>query len=295
MKSKAQNSETYQKLVTLCFDEMYTSHKIEIDQKNEQVVRPHRTCQVGMVRRLFEHYKQLVYYDFDKELSVDMINQLISDLYDNGFIVVALTCDFGSTNQGVFTKLNVGARSNRKCYFPHLKNSNYKVFAFADIPHLLKLLRNHFIDSGFEINGRYITKDCIEDIIKLNKDANSDVSAFYNITNELVTVKSAERQKVSKAAKLMSNTVSRSINFLNDQGLLKSDNCEETSEFIKLVDSWFDFFNSKCGVTYKIAKEPCGKKLEKQNEFLTQIENTISNLKVINPDNQCCHFKKEYY
>ncbi|KAI8114822.1 Transposable element P transposase [Lucilia cuprina] len=33
-----------------------------------------------------------------------------------------------------------------------------KVFVFNDVPHLIKLLRNHFIDSGFIINNKEVKK-----------------------------------------------------------------------------------------------------------------------------------------
>jgi hypothetical protein len=43
---------------------------------------------------------------------------------------------------------------------------------FADVLHLLKLIRNHFIDQGFTIDGNYINKAGIEELIAASSDNN---------------------------------------------------------------------------------------------------------------------------
>jgi hypothetical protein len=43
---------------------------------------------------------------------------------------------------------------------------------FADVPHLLKLIRNHFINQGFTIDGKYINKAGIEELIAASSDNN---------------------------------------------------------------------------------------------------------------------------
>ena len=50
MKRKADSLSAQEKVIVLCFDEIYTSHKIEIDRKLEQAVGPHKTCQFGIAR-----------------------------------------------------------------------------------------------------------------------------------------------------------------------------------------------------------------------------------------------------
>lgn len=53
MKRKANSLLDFEKIVVVCFDEIYISQKVEIDRKAEQVVGPHKTCQIGIVRGLF--------------------------------------------------------------------------------------------------------------------------------------------------------------------------------------------------------------------------------------------------
>ena len=56
----------------------------------------------------------------------------------------------GTSSAKLWSKLNVGYDKN--CWFERSGKENLKVFAFVDVPHLLKLLRNHLIDAGFWIN-----------------------------------------------------------------------------------------------------------------------------------------------
>ena len=66
---KGDTLQLHEKLVVLCFDEVFLSKKIEIDKKSEQVIGSHKKAQVGMVRGLFSNYKQPIYYKFDQSLT----------------------------------------------------------------------------------------------------------------------------------------------------------------------------------------------------------------------------------
>jgi len=83
----------------------------------------------------------------------------------------------------VLNQLNVGVKEDQSCYFVHPKDNNYNVYVFPDGLHLLKLLRNHFVDSGFESNGKIITKKVIEDIILLSVD--NEGTPFFKIISKL--------------------------------------------------------------------------------------------------------------
>ena len=56
------------------------------------------------------------------------------------------------------------------------------MFTFADAPHLLKLIRNHFIDTGLLFNNGLITSRILEELLKYTSD--SDVSITFKLTNE---------------------------------------------------------------------------------------------------------------
>jgi hypothetical protein len=152
MIAKRKNMPNIQRLVVLTFDEIYINDKVAIDRKVEKVVGPHKTCQCVMVRSLFASWKQPVYYQYDKAMDACTLNNIISKLHDAGYIVVAVANDMGPDNQKLWLELGIGMH-RKKCYFPNPACDSLKVFVFADVPHLLKLLRNYFLDQGFFLKG----------------------------------------------------------------------------------------------------------------------------------------------
>lgn len=61
------------------------------------------------------------------------------------------------------------------------------MFAFDDAPHLLKLIRNHFLDSGLLWNKELLTSRTIADLLK--HTSNSDMSITFKLTEEHLSVK----------------------------------------------------------------------------------------------------------
>ncbi|KAJ8910639.1 hypothetical protein NQ315_012507 [Exocentrus adspersus] len=56
----------------------------------------------SILRGLFARWKQVVYYDYDMPITVEMLHDIIGHAYDNGFIVVSTVCDLGPMNQKLF-------------------------------------------------------------------------------------------------------------------------------------------------------------------------------------------------
>jgi len=84
-----------ERLVVVTFDEIYINNKVVIDRKIEKVIGPHRTCQCVIVRSLFASWKQPIYYQYDEAMDAKTLNNIISQLYDAGYTVVAITSDMG--------------------------------------------------------------------------------------------------------------------------------------------------------------------------------------------------------
>lgn len=108
------------------------------------------------------------------------------------------------------------------------------MFVFADVPHLLKLIRNHFVDDGFVINGKEINKKIVEAVI--DATSVSDLRISHKISKEKLNVVGAQRQRVKYAAKLFSHTISRAISRCGSLGYLPDEmNWSECADFFKLV------------------------------------------------------------
>jgi hypothetical protein len=164
-----------EKLCVLSFDEMYVSNRIDIDKKEEQKLGPHKSCQCVMARGLLGKWKQPVYYD--QPMKKDILLQIISKLYRAGFTVTAIVSDMGSCNMSLWNELDFGY--NKNCSFQHPDNSTYNIFVFADALHLLKLLRNRFLEQRFHFEGHILEKFCFEKLLTIS---NSDVTLAHKIT-----------------------------------------------------------------------------------------------------------------
>jgi len=135
-----------EKLICLSFDEIYISHEMCFNKASQQVIGPHKTIQVVMARGLFKSWKQVIFYEYDTPMTSDILLNIITELYNIGFIVVSITSDTGSTNIGLWKSLNLSFTNGS---FKHPVMSNRMIHVFADAPHLLKLIRNNFLDHGF--------------------------------------------------------------------------------------------------------------------------------------------------
>lgn len=116
----------------------------------------------------------------------------------------------------------------------HPKDQSLKIFVYIDVPHLLKLVKNHFLDNGFIINGKCINKECIEEILQLQED--KDLKIVHRISKNNLEVSGANRQKVRTAAKLFSKSTARAIAWYHEQNFLKSKNCIETAKFLEQIN-----------------------------------------------------------
>ena len=129
---------------------------------------------------------------------------------------------------------------------------------YADPPHLIKLLRNHFVDSGFKYKGVHITKQPLVELLSISS---STLRTFFKLGNlficymfytiiimilsiideKMLNPTNFERQKVKYATKLFSRTNSAALSRAGSLNLLKSKNWVELSEFNNVVSKKFHF------------------------------------------------------
>ncbi|CAL1687559.1 unnamed protein product [Lasius platythorax] len=81
MKNKAGSLTELERLTVLTFDEVYISNDVAINRKDEEVIEPHKTCQFIMARGLFGRWKQPVFYDYNKTMDKETLEQVIKQLF----------------------------------------------------------------------------------------------------------------------------------------------------------------------------------------------------------------------
>lgn len=168
-----------EKIVVLSFDEMKVREEWAYDKKNDEMLPPKSHVQVVTARSLKGRWKQPVYYGFDENMTEEVLNTIIMSLYEIGFTVVATVCDLGVGNQVLWKKMEV---NNDKPYFTHPSDSTKTVFSFSDAPHLVKLLRNHYVDDGFIYKNTKITKNILVELLHI---CNTDLTILpkFHIDN----------------------------------------------------------------------------------------------------------------
>ncbi|KAF0291655.1 Transposable element P transposase [Amphibalanus amphitrite] len=122
-------------------------------------------------------------------------------------------------------------------FFAHPCDPSRKIFTFADVPHLLKLLRNHILRQGLQLpGGPVIDKKVFCNL--LEKD-NSEFRLCHFLKWKHITVRGQECQRVYLAAQLLSERVAKAVSHIF------GDRYRKEAEFIALVDQAFDTFNSR--------------------------------------------------
>ncbi len=175
--------------------------------------------------------------------------------------VVAIVSDCGGSNVGLWKHLNVTcSRHHTQHFFSHPVTGE-KVYLFADTPHMLKLLRNWFLDYGFVLeDGTIIKKKKAYELLLL---VNTEISPAFKLSELHFDCKGTERMNVPLAAELFSHTTATCLRryFPNDVEAIK------LADFIEMVNYWFDVMNSYThkGPWYKRAY---GLELEHQDKVL---------------------------
>lgn len=81
------------------------------------------------------------------------------------------------------------------------------------------------------------------------------------------------------AVQLMSKTTSMALQHLESRGFSGAET-ENTSKFIRLVDSWFDLFSSRRPKDIKLSRDAYGLNLMEQNKILNEMMSTAKSLTV---------------
>lgn len=163
---------------------------------------------------------------------------LLVKLETIGLIPVAMVCDLGPKNRKLWSDMNV--TETKPTFETPGKNS---LFVFGDAPHLIKSLRNHFIDKGYFVHGKHVGPEPLKRLVSSQR---IDIKIAHKLSEKHFPKESLKRQKVSLATQLFSNSVSAGIRKLASMKLSPPmpSETEDTAIFLKLTNDWFDIFNS---------------------------------------------------
>ena len=271
------NMSAKERIVMICFDEVSVKAEISYDSTHDRFVGPHSEVNVMMVRGVYSNFKIPIYFEFDKALNKDNMEMGIKAVESAGFHVIAICSDMGTKNKAVKDELGVTVEEP---WFKHPcteTRPNSYIYYLHDVPHLLKLLRNHLLSKGFVLkNGTTFGKKELEKLFE--KLLTTELNPAPKLSPAHIHVSGQDKQKVFLATQLLSQTTANCISkfFPGDTTM------QEMSQFISDVNTVFDIFNSKTelhksnplGNAYGLNKED-------QDVALTSFYRTIFGLRVV--------------
>jgi len=177
----------------------------------------------------------------------------------------------------ILRKKNEQEIIEKQNYITHPSNSSLKIFFYADAPHLIKLARNNFLDSGFKTNGIDVDKTCLEEILRLNS---GDLKIAHKLSRAHLDIKGAQRQNVKMAAQVFSNTNALAIRWCGEKNLLTSPQWKQTADILKLFNDWFDIFNSNFKFGHCTSSHAYGINIDEQNKIIANMNEFILEMRV---------------
>lgn len=197
-----------------------------------------------------------------------LLKEIISEVQKMGVVIVGVVSDMGGKNKRVWKDLEV---DYKKSCFDNPSDATKRIWVFQDVPHMLKLLRNHFIDDGFTLpSGKIINKTIIENILSMD---GGEIKICPKLKYNHLMVSGRDRQRVRPACELFSNHVAQTIKYLLS-------NEHEASEYFKLVNDVFDIFNSRIPDSEIPIASGFGKHFEDQEIILRKFRTMCEKMRV---------------
>ena len=263
--------------VIMSFDEMQVQFRASWSAHFKEMVPGANKVMVVMVRGLRSGFKEIIYYNFDSvmkaqtgksAMDLELLQELIDQVESAGGLVRGITLDMG--NKTLLSQLKVFDGSSS---FPHHRNKDRKIYVFPDVPHLIKLLRNHVLKEGvkfqFEGESCTLTKSDFEAL--LEEDAPlGELKRLHKLKRIHLDGQGHQLQNVRTAVQLFSRSIANA--FLEDGK-------RALAYYISVVNDWFDAMDSRMKYhPYNKIKSGLGVHWEKQEESLHQMYELVSQM-----------------
>ncbi|XP_024882105.1 uncharacterized protein LOC112461186 [Temnothorax curvispinosus] len=169
------------------------------------------------------------------------IKEIVHEITKAGFIIVATICDQGSSNVIALNQFLSDSRSNCLKKGEHIDETiildNQKIIVLYDPPHLLKGIRNNFLEKDIEImidkesNVKGIALwNIIETAYNLDIYSNIFNRQLRKITDQHIKKNKIKKMKVKLAAQIFSATLSTFIEY--------NSKIKDNSNFLRANIGW---------------------------------------------------------
>lgn len=255
IKKKFEQKCYKEKACTVSFDEMYIKEFLEYSKDYDFIEgfqdlgsygRSNKSANcvlVFMARGIYSKWKFPIAYflthsTINKTILKNLIIDVLNNLIDVGLCPKLIVCDQGTTNQSALKLLNISEDN------PFFFVNGYKIFSVFDVPHLLKSVRNNFIEACFQKNDKMFSFKDIKDTYQLDK-LNKKSKALFKITDAHIHPSSFQKMRVKLACQLLSNSMAATIRTCVATGQLCSKTAIDTADFVQFMNNLFDCLNSR--------------------------------------------------
>jgi len=274
---KIKTMTNYEKDCTLMLDEMQVRKALEYDKglssflgrvsddvvQNKQRIKDDcielaNHVLVFMVRGLTSNWKQVVAYYLTGDSVAgsvlwELTRNIIVDLGKINVNVRAVVSDMGSCNRAMWKVVGIEATkdvlksSNGHPYF-----SGQELFFMADVPHVLKNLRNCLltrkiclpanIQKEYNLPSSTVSLSHIRKLVELQE--NSDLKIAPSLHRNHIEPKQFQKMKVGLAAQLLSHSTASAMRFAVNEKLLPPA-ALTTAWFVEVISKWFEACNAR--------------------------------------------------
>ena len=243
-----------QKNVALIVDEMYIKSEVSYgsgklhgfaDNSNDTV--PATTMLTIIVQSLCGNYRDVVAFFPVKCLTGDdqtrYLKEAIFVLEHVGFSVCCIICDNSKVNRVTMKNFAVVIDGDNVVVDPkHPVDSNRNIVFIIDPCHLLKCIRNNWLNKGlFKIENADVSFDLIKRLFK--EDQKRTVKLAPQLTVKVVSPTSTERQCVRYAAALFSPAISSALEVYASSDHQLFNNADSVVQFLKRINQFWCWSN----------------------------------------------------
>lgn len=163
------------------------------------------------------------------------MTECVKKILEMGLLPTAIVCDQGTQNQKMFELLG-GTESN-----PTIKLYNQEINLIYDVPHLLKSVRNKFLNGDIKINNKIISFNDVKVAYNIDMESKT-VRAMPKISSIHLYPNAWQKMTVKLATQVFSKSVSAAINTCIGTQELKSDTAKDTADFILQMNDTFTIY-----------------------------------------------------
>ena len=215
-----------------------------------------------MISSVFSKYKDVVHLLPTCKISADdlnaMLKKIIIGLEDIGFKVIAVITDNNAINRKAMSYFVTPQKLS--IVYPHPCNHTRPLFFLFDTVHLLKCLRNNWVNIKSAEKCFAFPRFAFDNIVTSaaeesafasfcslkylhTAECNSIVKFAYKLSYKALNPSTFERQNVKLVLQIFNNFTSEALALLGKE--LQIPHYENTSAFIKIIATWWSIVNVK--------------------------------------------------